>query len=135
MASHMFQYTSNNNNDKDKSYNAGKDNGSLLPPPQITIDSKYSVTFPAIAPSLNGIGDRPSLMQLQSRRKMSFPATLHSTSLLDINPLSARRRLSNVSDVVSRKLSYTIGWKAAQIPAGEIVTQVGKRLKINIFYY
>lgn len=69
-----------------------------------------------------GLNDR--LLNIQHRRKFSFPATLHSTSLLEVNPISTRRRLSNVSDVVTRKLSYTIGWKAAQIPAQDIVTQV-----------
>uniref|UniRef100_T1H0W0 Bcl-2 Bcl-2 homology region 1-3 domain-containing protein n=1 Tax=Megaselia scalaris TaxID=36166 RepID=T1H0W0_MEGSC len=64
--------------------------------------------------------------QSQSKRKFSFPASLHSTSLLEVNHSisgQAKRRLSNVSDVVSRKLSYTIGWKAPQIPVQEIVTQ------------
>lgn len=39
---------------------------------------------------------------------------------------SARRRFSNVSDVVSRKLSNTIGWKIptpTPVPTQEIVTQ------------
>lgn len=73
-----------------------------------------------------------------NRRKFSFPAALHSSHLLgdssslsanhqlsgSISPgLSARRRLSNVSDVVTRKLSSTIGWKSSQIPAQEIITQ------------
>ncbi|XP_037940999.1 uncharacterized protein LOC119673953 [Teleopsis dalmanni] len=62
-------------------------------------------------------------LQSQNRRKFSFPATIHSTSLLEVNQNSARRRLSNVSDVVTRKLSYTIGWKAAQIPAQDIINQ------------
>lgn len=71
-----------------------------------------------------------------NRRKFSFPASLHSAHLLggssgDLNGhhslassgLSARRRLSNVSDVVTRKLSSTIGWKSAHVPAQEIITQ------------
>ena len=74
--------------------------------------------------SPNSINDRQSLLNSQSRRKFSFPATLHSASLLEVNQNSTRRRLSNVSDVVTRKLSYTIGWKAAQIPAQDIITQV-----------
>ncbi|XP_023296997.2 bcl-2-related ovarian killer protein isoform X2 [Lucilia cuprina] len=73
--------------------------------------------------SPNSINDRQSMLNAQSRRKFSFPATLHSTSLLEVNQNSTRRRLSNVSDVVTRKLSYTIGWKAAQIPAQDIITQ------------
>lgn len=65
------------------------------------------------------------LLQSQSRRKFSFPATLHSAALLEVGQReTTRRRLSNVSDVVTRKLSYTIGWKAAQIPAQDIITQV-----------
>ncbi|XP_068146332.1 bcl-2-related ovarian killer protein homolog B isoform X2 [Drosophila tropicalis] len=66
------------------------------------------------------------LLQAQNRRKFSFPATLHSASLLEVGQrdvTATRRRLSNVSDVVTRKLSYTIGWKAAQIPAQDIITQ------------
>ncbi|XP_030375132.1 bcl-2-related ovarian killer protein [Scaptodrosophila lebanonensis] len=64
------------------------------------------------------------LLQAQNRRKFSFPATLHSTTLLEVNQReSTLRRLSNVSDVVTRKLSYTIGWKAAQIPAQDIISQ------------
>lgn len=65
----------------------------------------------------------------QTKRKFSFPA-LHSSNLLGatgpegtVGILSARRRLSNVSDVVSRKLSHTIGWKTTNIPAPEIITQ------------
>lgn len=71
------------------------------------------------------------------RRKFSFPASLHS-SLLGLagsargeagNAVggSTRRRFSNVSDAVSRKLSNTIGWRSATIPAEEIVEQ-GKSL-------
>lgn len=40
--------------------------------------------------------------------------------------VSARRRFSNVSDVVSRKLSNTIGWKIptpTPVPTQDIVTQ------------
>lgn len=80
--------------------------------------------------------DRPNNI-LINRRKFSFPASLHSANLLgsDIaaaglghnltnsSAISARRRLSNVSDVVSRKLSNTIGWRSAQIPAHDIITQ------------
>lgn len=80
--------------------------------------------------------DRPN--NLNGRRKFSFPASLHTANLLgsDIaaaglagqsltnsSAISARRRLSNVSDVVTRKLSNTIGWKSPQIPAQEIITQ------------
>jgi len=73
------------------------------------------------------------LLQTQNRRKFSFPATLHSASLLEVNQqTSTRRRLSNVSDVVTRKLSYTIGWKATQIPALEIVSQV--KTTLNLIY-
>ncbi|XP_063233962.1 bcl-2-related ovarian killer protein isoform X2 [Bacillus rossius redtenbacheri] len=78
----------------------------------------------------------PQLLPSQ-RRKFSFPAALHS-SLLGAapapgpgpqpapEPSSARRRFSNVSDAVSRKLSNTIGWRSA-VPAQELVEQ-GKLL-------
>lgn len=71
-----------------------------------------------------------------TKRKFSFPNTLLVAGVVvgggggsasaggeSTGILSARRRLSNVSDVVSRKLSNTIGWKAAPIPAPEIITQ------------
>lgn len=63
------------------------------------------------------------LIPPQRRRKFSFPATMHSMPLLEPPQTSARRRLSNVSDAVTRKLSTTIGWKVAQIPAQDIITQ------------
>lgn len=59
------------------------------------------------------------------KRKFSFPVSLHASSLLaeSNNTLSARsiRRLSNVSDVVTRKLSTC--FKANVIPAQDIITQ------------
>ncbi|XP_058827386.1 bcl-2-related ovarian killer protein-like [Topomyia yanbarensis] len=68
-----------------------------------------------------------------TRRKFSFPASLHSGVLGDhlssgsLQPTSttsaARRRLSNVSDVVTRKLSSTIGWKQPIVPSQDIITQ------------
>lgn len=81
----------------------------------------------ATPPSLLLDRDRPNNL-LINRRKFSFPASLHSANLLgsDIaaaNSISARRRLSNVSDVVTRKLSNTIGWRSPQIPAHDIITQ------------
>lgn len=48
----------------------------------------------------------------------------HSTE--NLLSISARRRFSNVSDVVSRKLSNTIGWKIptpSPVPTQDIVTQ------------
>ncbi|XP_053680321.1 bcl-2-related ovarian killer protein-like [Anopheles nili] len=93
----------------------------------------------------------PSMDRLSApiltRRKFSFPANLHSTALLGFpemgrdgiggglgltggaslsassTALSARRRLSNVSDVVTRKLSSTIGWKQPILPSQDIITQ------------
>lgn len=75
-----------------------------------------------------------------ARRKFSFPASFHSTVLHgdhhpsgtlhsgSLQPTStaasaARRRLSNVSDVVTRKLSSTIGWKQPVLPSQDIITQ------------
>lgn len=64
------------------------------------------------------------LAPLESKRKFSFPVTLHSSSFLtEVSTLSARRRLSNVGDAVTRKLSNTIGWKVPPIPTQDIVTQ------------
>lgn len=61
----------------------------------------------------------------ENKRKFSFPIALHSSSLLsEPNTISARRRFSNVSDVVTRKLSSTIGWKLPiAIPTADLVTQ------------
>lgn len=84
-----------------------------------TNNDNFSNGFPTITTQSE------RLLQSQSRRKFSFPATLHSAALLEVGQReTTRRRLSNVSDVVTRKLSYTIGWKAAQIPAQDIITQV-----------
>lgn len=55
-------------------------------------------------------------------RKFSFPAALHSSVLASENVAnSARRRLSNVSESVTRKLSNTIGWPINPIPTKDIV--------------
>lgn len=71
------------------------------------------------------ITDRLAVPQFNSKRKFSFPVAFHKSSLLlgESTTLSARRRLSNVSDAVTRKLSSTIGWKQPVIPTKEIVTQ------------
>lgn len=61
---------------------------------------------------------------VETKRKFSFPL-LNTTSLLsEPNTFSARRRFSNVSDVVTRKLSSTIGWKMpVVVPTQDLVTQ------------
>lgn len=65
-----------------------------------------------------------SLPIVETKRKFSFPL-LNTTSLLsEPNTFSARRRFSNVSDVVTRKLSSTIGWKLpVVVPTQDLVTQ------------
>lgn len=65
-----------------------------------------------------------SLPIVETKRKFSFPL-LNTTALLtEPNTVSARRRFSNVSDVVTRKLSSTIGWKLpAVVPTQDLVTQ------------
>lgn len=70
--------------------------------------------------------DDPLMPPIETKRKFSFPIILQSTSLLsDVNAASARRRLSNVSDVVTRKLSNTIGWKIqSAAPTPELVAQI-----------
>lgn len=68
------------------------------------------------------------------KRKYSFPAALHANLLglsalhnkdepLTSNPSITRRRFSNVGDVVSRKLSHTIGWRTPSIPTEEVISQ------------
>ncbi|XP_075211866.1 uncharacterized protein LOC142318991 isoform X2 [Lycorma delicatula] len=72
----------------------------------------------------------PDTLQLPppQRRKFSFPAALHSNLLGLAEPtVQARRRFSNVSDVVSRKFSNTIGWRSSSVPIQDIVAQ-GKTL-------
>ncbi|XP_055918923.1 bcl-2-related ovarian killer protein homolog B isoform X2 [Eupeodes corollae] len=86
----------------------------------------YNQVFSMPNPELNihTQSEKADQIQKQIRRKFSFPATLHSVSLLETNSAtSTRRRLSNVSDVVTRKLSYTIGWKATQNSSRDIITQ------------
>lgn len=67
-----------------------------------------------------------------SSRKFSFPATLHSSSLLtsESNAIGrTTRRLSNVSDRVTdrvRKLSTAMGWH--QSPSKDILISQGKFL-------
>lgn len=83
------------------------------------------------------------------RRKFSFPAVLQSQSMQaelgvaafnsgsiaasgvgpSLTVATARRRFSNVSDVVSRKLSHTIGWRTA-VPTEQIARQ-GKALCVQ----
>lgn len=72
-----------------------------------------------------------------SKRKFSFPASLHSSSLLssDSNAIGrTTRRLSNVSDRVSdrvRKLSTAMGW-TSHSPSKDILISQGKFL-ITLF--
>ncbi|CAG9771888.1 unnamed protein product [Ceutorhynchus assimilis] len=75
---------------------------------------------------------RKPLTPIRTRRKLSIPVVLpqHLSSLND--PQAAfRRRFSNVGDAVTRKLSTTIGWRAASIlnvnPPEEVVA-VGRAL-------
>lgn len=94
-----------------------------------TNNDNFSNGFPMISTQAE------RMLQAQNRRKFSFPATLHSAALLEVGQREmTRRRLSNVSDVVTRKLSYTIGWKAAQIPAQDIITQVTKSKKYTYMH-
>lgn len=92
----------------------------------ITFDSQ-SANMSSTTTAAPTIMETPTLLVTpQPKRKFSFPVnTLHSSVLLgaDVSLMSARRRLSNVSDAVSRKLSNTIGWKVAAVPAPEIITQ------------
>lgn len=76
--------------------------------------------------TLTVTNDDPLMPPVETKRKFSFPIILQSTSLLsDVNAASARRRLSNVSDVVTRKLSNTIGWKIqSATPTPDMVAQI-----------
>lgn len=73
-----------------------------------------------------------TLLKASSKRKFSFPATMHSQTLLssDSNAIGrTTRRLSNVSDRVTdrvRKLSTAIGWHHS--PSKDILVSQGKFL-------
>lgn len=89
-----------------------------------------------------GVG-RTTTSSVLPRRKFSFPAVLQSHGLHSelggggvdfgggpsLTVATARRRFSNVSDVVSRKLSHTIGWRTA-VPTEQIARQ-GKTLCVQ----
>ncbi|XP_060847269.1 uncharacterized protein LOC132926870 isoform X2 [Rhopalosiphum padi] len=89
--------------------------------------------------SHNGVGRTTT--STVPRRKFSFPAVLQSHSLQSelggvdfgggpsLTVATARRRFSNVSDVVSRKLSHTIGWRTA-VPTEQIARH-GKALCVQ----
>lgn len=88
--------------------------------------SKTRTTSPALSTkSMPRTKALDLLPVVENKRKFSFPIALHSTSLLnETNSFSARRRFSNVSDVVTRKLSSTIGWKLpSTVPIQDLVTQ------------
>lgn len=79
----------------------------------------------------------------RGRRRNSLAANLHANHVTfggSSNPdvmEFARRRLSNVGDVFSRKLSRTIGWKPIFAPVEETVSQVFNFLHfliINILF-
>lgn len=91
--------------------------------------------------NVNGDGnigfEIPPMARLQmgqypfQKRKFSFPASLHA-NLLGLpgkdksgkDAKNSMRRFSNVGDVVSRKLSYTIGWKSLDnSPPQEVILQ------------
>lgn len=80
-----------------------------------------ATTIPIILPPTKPLDSLPIV---ETKRKFSFPL-LNTTSLLsEPNTISARRRFSNVSDVVTRKLSSTIGWKLpVVVPTQDLVTQ------------
>ncbi|XP_008210490.1 bcl-2-related ovarian killer protein isoform X2 [Nasonia vitripennis] len=67
----------------------------------------------------------------RSYRRSSLAATLHANFIsLGGHPDAfdaARRRLSNVSDVVSRKISRTIGWRSLSVSV-ELTVSQGKAL-------
>lgn len=88
-------------------------------------DGKMLFDTPPVAKVQIG---RPSFMN----RKFSFPASLHA-NLLGLSShitnengnesTNAKRRFSNVGDVVSRKLSNTIGWRSTNVPTQEVISQ------------
>lgn len=95
--------------------------------------SEGGLVMPAC--SANNFNNNNRMAATLPKRKFSFPATLHSPSLqaelancngVNVGPsltvATARRRFSNVSDVVSRKLSHTIGWRTA-VPTEQIARQ------------
>lgn len=100
----------------------------MLSPNSITSSNVNSIESSKLSNTLSPNSTHSSDLSPvpESRRKFSFPIALHSSSLLgDVNTSSARRRLSNVSDVVTRKLSNTIGWKIqTTLPTPDLVAQI-----------
>ena len=83
---------------------------------------------------------------IQPYRRSSLAVPLHAnltvsatSSGTDVSPFhvvgSARRRLSNVSDVVSRKISHTIGWRTVSASVELIVSQVLFHISFIFYLY
>ncbi|XP_058808835.1 bcl-2-related ovarian killer protein isoform X2 [Phymastichus coffea] len=76
--------------------------------------------------------DAQSAAAARNYRRSSLAATLHANLIgLAANPDAfdvARRRLSNVSDVVSRKISKTIGWRSSLSVSVELTVSQGASL-------
>ncbi|KAL3282553.1 hypothetical protein HHI36_005733 [Cryptolaemus montrouzieri] len=62
-------------------------------------------------------------------RKFSTPAALINSDRLQLSSATNKRRFSNVGDVVSRKLSTTIGWRSSVLPSQEVIL-AGRTLSI-----
>lgn len=82
-------------------------------------DRKYSNENIKLAPIASLAHRRRSLAALSA-----FGSSANGSALQVVD--SARRRLSNVGDVVSRKISNTIGWRTPSTPVDLIVAQVCK---------
>lgn len=90
------------------------------PPPQITTDEPSSSTLQTDSFPTDTLSSSSLTVPTFTKRKFSL--NISAGSLLgEPGGFNARRRLSNVSDAFSRKLS-TIGWKQT-IPAADIITQ------------
>ncbi|XP_069949773.1 bcl-2-related ovarian killer protein isoform X2 [Cherax quadricarinatus] len=68
-----------------------------------------------------GVRMRKSSVPIISTRTLEIPAGPHTPRSLSRSGSPARRRFSNVSDAVTRKISTTIGWRSVNVDA--VVTQ------------
>ncbi|XP_026461299.1 uncharacterized protein LOC113363024 [Ctenocephalides felis] len=77
-------------------------------------------------------GNLLEVPKFETKRKFSIPVCIGSLLPEPGSSLTARRRLSNVSDAVTRKLSTTIGlgWRNHTIPTQTIIDQ-GRHLAVR----
>ncbi|XP_068220755.1 bcl-2-related ovarian killer protein-like isoform X2 [Palaemon carinicauda] len=103
-----------------------------LPPPSLAMSSHTFESFGSVGVgagmSMGISGGGPASMRMRktsvpimSSRSLEIPGGPMHPRSLSRSGSPARRRFSNVSDVVTRKISTTIGWRSVNVEA--VVTQ------------